>query len=225
MSDQSLETTAVTDTAEQTTSQETGKVYSQEEFDRHMAGLKSSLSKKFEKQFGDLGDIDELRQLKTQAEAKRLEDAKKKGEYEKVIQEIAAKKDAEISKRDEVIRGYKIDMPLLDAAARFKAVSPEQVKQLVKSNIRLNDDGEVEVIGNDGTVRYDDSGKPVTVDVLVREFLDSNPHFAQATPATTNSRSNVANNSTSGQFDLSKLDLTRPDHRDLYRQAKQKGLF
>lgn len=224
MSEESLETTAVTDTADQTTSQETGKVYTQEEFDRHMAGLKASLSKKFEKQFGDLGDIEELRQLKTQAEAKRLEDAKKKGEYEKVIQEIAAKKDAEISKRDEIIRGYKIDMPLLDAAARFKAVNPEQVKQLIKGNIRLNDDGEVEVIGNDGTVRYDDSGRPVTVDVLVREFLDSNPHFAMSTPATTNSRSNVANNSTSGQFDLSQLDLSRADHRELYRQAKQKGL-
>ena len=224
MSDQSLETTAVTDTADQTTSQETGKVYTQEEFDRHMAGLKSSLTKKFEKQFSDLGDLEELRSLRTQAEAKKLEDAKKRGEFEKVLQEMASKKDAEISKRDEVIRGYKIDMPLLDAAARFKAVNPEQVKQLIKGNIRLNDDGEVEVIGNDGAVRYDDSGKPVTVDTLVREFLDRNPHFAMSTPATTNTRSNVANNSTSGQFDLSQLDLTRADHRELYRQAKQKGL-
>lgn len=224
MNDQSLENTVATDATDQETSQETGKVYTQEEFDKHMAGMKASLTKKFEKQFADLGDIEELRSLKTQAEQKKLEDATKRGEFEKVLQEMASKKDAEISKRDDIIRNYKIDMPLLDAASRFKAVNPEQVKQLIKGNIRLNEDGEVEVVGEDGSVRYDDSGKPVSVDTFVQEWLQNNPHFAQATPSTTNTKSNVGNNTASSNLDLANLDLTRADHRELYRQAKQKGL-
>ena len=224
MSDPTSDITA-TDAVDQTNSQDTAaKTYTQEEFDRHMAGLKSSLTKKFEKQFADLGDVEELRQLKTQAEAKRLEDAKKRGEFEKILQEMAATKNAEITKRDEVIRGFKIDMPLLNAASKFRAVNPEQVKQLIKGNIRLNDDGDVEVLGDDGQVRYDDSGKPVSVDAFVQEWLQKNPHFSQATPSTTNTQSQMGVGSTGSALDLSKLDLTKPEDRKIYAEARKKGL-
>lgn len=225
MSEQSLDT-AGTDTATETTSQDTSRVYTQEEFDRHMAGLKSSLAKKYERQFADLGDIEELRQLKTQAEAKRLEDAKKRGEFEKILQEMASKKDAEIARRDEMIKGFKIDIPVVNAAAKFKAVNPEQVRQLIKNNLRLNEQGEVEVLDDDGQVRYDDSGRPVSVDSFVQDWLQRNPHFCQATPATTNTQSNVSAAATSGnKIDLSKLDLTRVEDRKVYAQAKAKGLI
>lgn len=227
MSEQSLETTAVTDTADQTTSQETNsRVYTQEEFDRHMAGLKSSLTKKYEKTFAELGDIEELRQLKTQSEARRLEEAKKRGEFEKILQEMASKKDAEIAKRDDMIRGFKIDMPVLDAAARFRAVNPEQVKTLIRNNIRLNDEGDVEVLGDDGQVRYDDSGRPVSVDSFVQEWLQRNPHFAQATPATVNTQSSIGVGAgTSAKLDLAQLDLTKAEDRKTYAQARAKGLI
>ena len=224
MSDQSLEITAGTETADQTNHQEAvAKTYTQEEFDRHMAGMKASLTKKYERQYADLGDPDELRQLKTQAESKRLEEAKNRGEFEKVLQEMAATKNAEISKRDAMIREYKVDMPLLNAAAKFKAVNPEQVRTLIKSNLRLNDDGDVEVLGTDGQVRYDDSGRPVTVDTLVREFLDSNPHFSQATPATSNTQSNTGATATKSGLDLSQMDLNNPEHRKQYAEAKRSG--
>ena len=212
----------VTDTENQATSN--AKTYTEEEFNNHMAGLKSSLTKKFEKQFAELGDIEELKQLKTDAEKKRQEEQLKRGEFEKTLQELAAKKDSEIQQRDTVIKEYKINTPLLNEAAKLKSVNPEQVKSLLSNQVRLNDNGDVEVIDATGSVRYSDDGKPVTVEQLVDGFLKENPHFVSATPATSNTKSSVSGN-TGEQFDLSKLDLTKPEHRQLYREARSKGLI
>lgn len=224
MSDEIMANEQVTEPTQETQAEQT-KTYSQEEFDKHMAGLRKSIESKFEKQFADLGDLNELKQLKANAEKQRQEEALKKGEFEKVLQEMAAKKDAEIQKRDSVIKEYKVNSPLLDAAARYKAVAPEQVRSLLTSQVRLNDDGDVEVVDASGTTRYGDSGAPLSVDDLVQEFLNSNPHFVQAAPATTNSKSSIGGTSINESFDLSKLDLTNPEHRKVYKEAKRKGLF
>jgi hypothetical protein len=227
MSEQSLDiNTQATDATETNFENQAAatKTYTQEEFDRHMAGMKSSIAKKYEKQFSDLGDIDELRALKTQAEAKKLEEAKKRGEFEKVLSELAAKKDAEIQKRDSVIKEYKVNTPLLAAAAQHRAVNAEQVKALLSNNVRLNQEGEVEVVGNDGSVRYNDTGAPLGVNDLVREFLDSNPHFVQSSPATTNSKSSVSNPSP-GKLDIASLDMSKKEHREIYaKYRKENGL-
>jgi len=198
------------------------KTYTQEEFDNHMAGLKNSITKKFEKQFSELGDIEELKKLKQDAEKKRQEEQLKRGEFEKTLQELAAKKDQEIQKRDSVIKEYKINTPLLNSAAKLRSVNPEQVKSLLVSSVRLNDDGEVEVVDTTGAVRYNDDGKPVTVEQLVDDFLKENPHFVQPTPTTTNTKTSVNGNATN-KVDISKLDMTNPEHRKIYAEAKAKG--
>lgn len=221
MSEQSLAmNTEVTETAEFETQAQATKTYTQEEFDRHMAGLKSSLQKKYEKQFADLGDIEELRSLKQQSEAKKLEEAKKRGEFEKVLQELAAKKDAEIQRRDAIIKEYKVNTPLLSAAAKYKAVAPEQVKALLSSNVRLNDQGEVEVVGSDGAVRYKDNGTAYEVEDLVNEFLTQNPHFVSASPATTNAKSSITA-PVKDKVDITKLDMTNKEHRALYKEYRK----
>jgi len=219
-------TQTVTDTEQPTTENQAksnAKTYTQEEFDNHMAGLKSSIAKKYEKQFAELGDIEELKKLKQDAEKKRQEEQLKRGEFEKTLQELAAKKDSEIQKRDDIIREYKVNSPLLNAAAKYRSVNPEQVKRLLVSSVRLNQDGDVEVVGEDGSVRYNDDGKAVTVDQLVNGFLKENPHFVQSTPATSNTKSSVSGN-TGSKFDISKLDMTNPEHRKQYAEAKTKGL-
>ena len=217
--------TEVTDTADQTSSQaQATKTYTQEEFDRHMAGLKSSLTKKYEKVFNELGDIDELRTLKQQAEAKAQADAIKRGEFEKTLQELAAKKDSEIQKRDSVIKEYKINTPLLSAAAQFRAVNAEQVKALLSNQVRLSQDGDVEVVDDKGSIRYNDKGEPWSVNDLVKTFLDSNPHFVSPTPSTTNAKSSHTASS-NGRVDISKLDMKDPKDRKTYAEyRKQNGL-
>lgn len=225
MSDNTLVDDMGTDPAGETANQaQQTKTYSQEEVDNMMARMKGSLEKKLLKPYADLGDPEELRALRTEAEKRAQEQQIKRGEFEKTLQELAAKKDQEIQKRDSVIKEYKINTPLLSAAAQFRAVNAEQVKALLSSNVRLNSEGDVEVVDTKGSVRYKDNGTPLAVDDLVREFLDSNPHFVSATPATTNSKSNVADVKTS-KVDISKLDMTKPADRKLYAEhRKSSGL-
>lgn len=211
-----------TDTLSQTENQEQvaqAKTYTQEEFDSHMAGLKNSLAKKLLKPYEDLGDINELRALREQAQKKAQEESLKKGEFEKILQDLATKKDEEIKKRDSVIREYKVETPLLSAAAKHRAVAPEQVRSLLKNNVNLNADGEVEVLDNEGKVRYTDKGTALTVEELVSEFLASNPHFVQSTPATSATKSSITNSQTT--VDVSKLDMNNPEHRKVYKEYRK----
>lgn len=225
------ENTLVNDTATDATSDNLDnqapatKSYTQEEVDNMMARMKGSLQKKLLKPYEDLGDPEELRSIKTEWEKKQQEQAIKRGEFEKTLQELAAKKDAEIQKRDSVIKEYKVNSPLLSAAAKYRAVAPEQVKSLLSSNVRLNSEGEVEVVGSDGTVRYNDQGAPLAVEDLVREFLDSNPHFVSAGASTTNAKSSISNVG-AGKLDISKLDMTKPEDRAVYKEYKKaNGLY
>ena len=220
-----MENVEVTEAQVKTETQaEAVKTYTQEDFDRHMAGMRKSIEAKFEKQLAELGDLNELKQIKANAEKAKQDEALKRGEFEKVLQEMAAKKDAEIQKRDQVIKEYKVNTPLLDAAARYKSVNPEQVKALLANQVRLGDTGEVEVVDNNGTVRYSDSGTPIGVDDLVKDFLEKNPHFVSAAPSTTNTKSNTGV-STGTEFDISKLDMKNPAHRQRYKEAKANGLI
>jgi hypothetical protein len=224
MSDNTLAIDNATDAAtlEQENQAPATKTYTQEEVNNMMARMKGSLEKKLLKPYEDLGDPEELRSLRTEAEKRAQEQQIKRGEFEKTLQEMAAKKDLEIQKRDSVIKEYKINTPLLSAAAQFRAVNAEQVKALLSQNVRLNQEGEVEVVDTKGSVRYNDAGEPLGVNDLVREFLDSNPHFVQSTPATTNTKSSV-NAPIAGQLDISKLDMKNPEHRKIYSEAKAKG--
>lgn len=223
---QTLAQDTVTDTAEDNfeNQAQAAKTYTQDEVDNMMARMRGSMERKFNKQFEDLGDIEELRTLKSEAEKRKTEQAIKRGEFEKTLQEMAAKKDAEIQKRDAIIQEYKLNMPLLNAAAKYKAVNPEQVQALLKNNLRLNELGEAEVLDSTGAVRYDDAGNPVTVESFVNEWLQSNPHFLSVTPGVTNTKSNIRS-APNGKLDLRDLDLSLPEHRKLYSEARSKGLL
>ena len=215
-------TSEVTDTSSQTSQnqeQAVSKTYTQEEFDNHIAGLKSSLTKKLLKPYEDLGDVNELRALKDAQLKKVQEESLKKGEFEKILQKMAEDKNAEISKRDSVIREYKIETPLVNAAAKYRAVAPEQVRTLLKNNINLNAEGEVEVLDNNGQVRYNDKGVALSVEDLVSEFLAGNPHFVQANPATSSTKSSITNNQ--APIDINKLDMKDPAQRKIYAEYRK----
>jgi hypothetical protein len=184
-----------------------------------MAKLKTSVARKYEKQYSDLGDPEELRQLKAAHEQQQLELQKKRGQFDDIIRDLAAKKDEEIRKRDEIIKSYTVDLPLVNAAAQYGSVNPKQVQALLKSNLRLSDSGEVEVLDDKGTVRYSDKGQPFRVEELVKEFLDANPHFKSAGPSTTQSKSNVSQSRE--KVDISKLDMRNPSDRAIYKEYRK----
>jgi hypothetical protein len=223
MTDTTLANDMGTDPAGETASQaQAAKTFTQDEVNAILARNKSQLEKKYASKYEDLGDPDELRSIKSDWEKKQQEQQIKRGEFEKTLQEMAAKKDAEIQKRDSVIKEYKVNVPILSAAAKFNAVNAEQVKSLLAQNVRLNSEGDVEVVDEKGSVRYNDKGEPIAVEELVRGFLDSNPHFKMATPSTTNTRSNFSSVSAE-KLDVSKLDMRNPEHRKLYAEHRKKN--
>ena len=219
MTDLNIGDTEDTDTS-QNQIQATVKTYTQKEVDDMMARTKSAVLKKVTSKYEDLGDPEELRNIVSNYQKVQQEQQLKRGEFDKVIQDLASKKDAEIQKRDRIIESFRVETPIVEAAARYRAVNPAQVQALIRNQVRLNAEGEVEVLDDKGSVRYDDSGKPVSVDSFVQSWLQSNPHFVSAQPATTNTRSNVTN-ATTKRVDMSKLDMKNPEHRKIYAEYRK----
>jgi hypothetical protein len=219
--EQTLATDNATDASDTTENQAPAtKTFTQEEVNAILARTKTQLERKYASKYEDLGDPEELRTIKSEWEKKQVAEQIKRGEFEKTLQELAAKKDSEIQKRDAVIKEYKVNTPLLSAAAQYRAVNAEQVKALLSQNVRLNEHGDVEVVDVKGAVRYTDSGAPLGVNDLVKEFLDANPHFVAPTPSTTNTKSSVSARGT--DIDPSTLDMRNPDHRKLFAEMQKR---
>jgi len=211
--------TSVEDTgSSQNTTQAQEKSYTEAEVNDMMARLKGSLTKKLTKQYEDLGDPEELRSIKQDYEKRKLDEQKKRGEFEKILQDLAEKKDQEIRKRDEIIRNYTVEQPLVNLAAELGAVNPAQVKTLLKPYVRLGEAGDVEVLDDKGSVRYGDNGSLLGVKDLVKEFLDTNLHFKAAGPSTTQGRNNVSQ--TPQKVDPTKLNMKDPAQRKVYKEQK-----
>lgn len=187
MSDEIMETTETNEAVETQQEQPTEKMFTQSDVERLIEQRLGRERKKYEKQLDGI-DLNEAKQLLQEKEAAEIERAKEKGEFEKVLQQLAEKKDQQISQLNAKLHEIQVDGSLLKAASAYNAVSPDQVVQLVKNQVRLADDGSVEVLDTTGTVRYTDNGTPMSVDEMVSEFLTANPHFVRATAGGTGSK-------------------------------------
>jgi len=188
MSDEVMGNEGVEQTADavEATEQST-KAFSQEELDAIVEQRLMRERKKYEKKLEGV-DLDEARRLLDEKQQAEIERQKEKGEFEKVLQQLAEKKDNEISQYKTKLQEIQVDGALINAASQNNAVSPDQVVALLKSKTRLGEDGSVEILDNDGSVRYNDSGTPMQVNDLVSEFLTANPHFVKASPSGTGSK-------------------------------------
>jgi len=215
--------TEVTDTSTQGQDAERqARVYSQAEFDDAMAKMKNAVVRRALKPYEELGDIERLREIKAAHEQREQAEQVRRGEFERILQEKAEKWNSELRKRDQIIESYRVDAPLVAAAARKRSVNPEQVRDLLRSQVALNADGEVEVRDGQGKVRYTDSGTAWTVEHLVDEFLSANPHFVQATPSTSTSQSRIQD-PRAVQMDMTKLDMKNPEHRAIYAKYRREA--
>lgn len=167
--------------------QEDNRTFSQDDLERIVEQRLMRERKKYEKKLEGV-DLDEARKLLEEKQQAEIERQKEKGEFEKVLQQLAEKKDNEINQYKTKLQEIQVDGALINAASQHGAVSPDQVVALLKNKTRLGDDGSVEILDNDGTVRYNDSGTPVQVNELVSEFLTANPHFVKASPSGTGSK-------------------------------------
>ena len=172
-------------------------------------------------------DIEEAKKLLQEKKEKELEIAKQRGEFDKVLKETVSKKDSKIQSLESELKRIRIDETLVNVASGLKAVKPAEVKQLLRNNVRLNEQGSVEVINEDGTPRYSDKGEPMSVNDLVSEYLKNNPHHVMATQSGVGSQSKIGG-STPKPLKMSDLDLNNPNDRKVYselRKQRDQGVF
>ena len=227
MTDTSMVTTAETDTGavdagqvdtkstENTQVEE--KVFTQQQLNDIVAKRVAQVSNKYS--HIDENEVQELRKFKESMEEEQLI---KKQDFDGVLKKTKDKYGAEISALRTELERIKVDGALIDSASKAKALAPNQVAKLLKDSVRLQADGSVTVVDEKGNARYTEEGDALSVDALVEEFLTSNTYFRAAGPSGTGSTSNTAE-SDSVEFDLSKLDMTNPEHRAKYRKLRAEG--
>lgn len=221
MDEQNIEQTATEATGAAESAGNTNqaeKTFTQEDVDRIIANRLKQVERKYE-----TVNIEEYHQLKSQQEQAVEAEMMKKQQFEELLQKQKADADMRISKLQAELHGVHVDGALLNAASKHKAVNPQHVAQLMKNNVRLTEDGTVEVLDSDGNVRYNtETASPVSVDEAVAEFLTQNAYFRSAAPAGSGSAGNKQP-SASREVKLEDLDMTNPEHRQLYKERFMKS--
>lgn len=211
---------AATDGGTSNQNDQAGKAYTQAEVDDMMAKAKSAISFQATKKYQELGDYDQLKELVDKAKNAEQQSLVDKGKYEDALKHVVETKDATIAELSKELKELKINEPLLKAASAHRSINPEQTLKLLSPKVNMATDGSIEVYDDDGNIRYDESGKVLSVDSLVKEFLDANPHFQQAGKSTTNSNSTHGQGTTT-KVDITKLDMKNPEHRKIYKEHRK----
>ena len=196
----------------------------QDDVNRIVAERVAREKAKFEKKYSGI-DLDHYKNLVEQDEARKQDELEKRGEFEKVLKDQAEKFNSKIHQYETELHSIKVDGALLNEASANQAINPQQVVQLLKNQVKLNDAGGVDVVDSNGQVRYDDNGSPLTTAALMKDFLNANPHFVSAGPTGTGTGQGVGKQTPVVDNDISKLDMNNPTHRDQYREImKAKGV-
>lgn len=202
-----------------TTQAEPTKVYTQAEVDFITAAVRGTTEKKILKKFEGV-DVEAYKSLVQKEEQLKLEEQKRKGEFEKILKETADKAQLKIQTLSTELAKIKVDGALINAASTKKAINPEQVARLVRDQVRMSEAGEVEVIDpKSGQVKYTETGSPMTIENLVSDWLKINSHFVAAGPAGGGSKSNTSSEGAK-EVDVSKLDLNNPADRAIYKKLR-----
>jgi hypothetical protein len=108
-------------------------------------------------------DLDQVHAERDKEWDERLKASDKKAEEAQ-----AREKDLLIKERSAAI---------IAAAAKHKAVDPEEVAQLLGAKIGHDDDGNLIVLNDSGMGgRLGKDGQPLTIDIFVKDWLDARPH-------------------------------------------------
>ena len=184
--------------------------------------VKERLARERRKIYKELGteDINVAKSALQEKQEKELEIKKQRGEFDEIIKQQADKSNAEISNLKTQLEQIKINDSLLSSASKHRSNVPDQVVQLLKSNVKLNDEGKVEVLAENKQPRYNTKGELLSVDDYVQEFLTQNPHFQAATPSGSGSVSNVGKVDAK-PFNIADLDMTNPEDRKRYAEYRK----
>lgn len=210
----------VSNTIQDTADNQPAKVYTQAELDAVAAEVRRKSEAKFSKKYEGI-DVEKYQTFLAQEEQQKINQAKEKSEFEKLLKENAEKFQGKINNLTSELTKIKVDGALINAASTNRAINPEQVATLVRNNVKMTESGEVEVIDpKTGQTRYTDNGDPLNINGLVQEFLQTNPHFVTAGQPGGGSKSNTGTEGVS-KVDVTKLDMTNPEHRKQYAEWRK----
>jgi hypothetical protein len=197
------------------------KTFTQAELDAIITKRLASV----EKRYSGI-DVEEYKQLNTLKEQQEQEQALKRQDFDKVLNQVKTASEAKIAALTRELETIKIDGSLISEASARKAVAPDKVAALLRNQIKLTAEGSVEIVDDKGKTRYNaDRAQPLTVGELVEEFLSTNPYFVAASPAGTGTRTGTSNGAGIPKFDITSLDMSNPEHRARYKEyRKQAGI-
>jgi len=218
-----------TDTVETATTESKQEEVKQEEVNTGFTAeqvedkIKERLARERRKIYKELGteDLNTAKSALQEKEAKELEIKKQRGEFDEIMKTQADKSNTEISNLKKQLEQIKVNDSLLSSASKHKANVPDQVVQLLKSQVKLNDEGKVEILAENQQPRYNTKGELLSVDEFVQEFLTQNPHFQSATPSGSGSQGNVDRLNANKPFNIADLDMTNPEDRKRYAEYKK----
>ena len=213
------QTTETQDEAPQVQEQPTN-TFTQDEVnnivERRLAKERGSMYKKLGVEDLDIA-VNAVKTQKDLEEKQRIQ----KGEFEEILKTRTQEFNKEKSNLENQLKDIKINKSLLSSASRNKAINPDQVVELLKSDIKLNESGNVEILDKSGLARYNKMGELLSTDELVQEFLTQNPHFVSATPSGSGSVSNVDRSELNKPLNLSDLDMNNPTDRKKYSEYRK----
>ena len=167
-------------------------------------------------------DIDiAVNAIKNQKELQEKQQIQK-GEFEEILKTKTSEFNTQLNDLQNQLKDIKINKALLSSASKNKAINPEQVVELLKTHIQLNESGNAEILDSKGIARYNNKGELFSTDDLVEEFLTQNPHFVSATPGGSGTKSNVDRNDSRTPFKLEDLDMNNPEHRKQYAEYRRR---
>ena len=219
-----VEQTTETKVDDQATEQPTEKVnantFSEEDVNnivkQRLAKERASIYKKL-----DVEDLDTaISAVKTTREAEEKSKIQK-GEFEEILKDKSEEFNKKYTTLESELKDIKVNKAILSSASKNRAINPDQVVELLKPNLKLNETGGVEILDKNGIARYNSKGELLTTDELVTEFLNANPHFVTATPSGSGSVSNAGRNELNTPLKLSDLDMNNPEDRKKYAEYRK----
>tara|TARA_R100001440_G_scaffold956_3_gene3190 strand:- start:5681 stop:6397 length:717 start_codon:yes stop_codon:yes gene_type:complete len=218
--EQTTETKVEEKVVEQTTEQPKVNSFTEDDVNnivkQRLAKERASIYKKL-----DVEDLETA--IEAVASQKKAEEQTKiqKGEFEQILKEKSEEFNKKYTSLESELKDIKINKAILSSASKNRAINPDQVVELLKHNLKLNETGQVEILDKNGIARYNGKGELLTTDELVNEFLTQNPHFVTATSSGSGSVSNVDRSELSKPFNLSDLDMNNPTDRETYRKYRK----
>tara|TARA_R100000654_G_scaffold13351_1_gene29106 strand:+ start:3123 stop:3842 length:720 start_codon:yes stop_codon:yes gene_type:complete len=183
---------------------------------QRLAKERASIYKKLDVEDLDTA-INAVKQTREAEEKQKIQ----KGEFEQILKEKSEEFSKKVGTLESELKDIKINKALLSSASRNRAINPDQVVELLKPKLKLNEGGSVEVLDKNGITRYNGKGEALTTDELVQEFLTQNPHFVTATPSGSGSVSNVDRTELNKPLNLSDLNMNNPSDRKKYAEYRR----